>query len=263
MRKNFIVIGILLAAIFVLINLLMSNSLGLDFAKSCSQWLGNSCPERQEQLTLVSYGFLIVGILFVAYGIVAGIFGKPKTVVREVIYVQCQNCGAKNFRDAEFCSNCGSRMRPAPIAPAKDTLVLRCLVCGKENPKKAEYCSMCGARLVPPETELQKPPARSTPSAPPPKAPPAMTPIPSAPPPEEQHRQQHYEPEESSLGSHGQTAQPAQAKEEKQEQEKPPQIVICVRCNAENLSTAEFCANCGAQMRSPLEQPPNQPTSSE
>lgn len=58
--------------------------------------------------------------------------------------VRC-GCGAVNAAAAQFCGNCGKRLRQEPVGGVRQK---RCKFCQKEMPHWWEFCTGCG-RIFP------------------------------------------------------------------------------------------------------------------
>ena len=98
--------------------------------------------------------------------------------------VNCPNCGTETSADIAFCSVCGYRFPPKPVAvPAGMT---RCATCGAFVPQNMKFCTGCGApmpilaTMAPAVTGAPAAPAApAVPSAP--VVPPVAPAVPSAP----------------------------------------------------------------------------------
>lgn len=97
--------------------------------------------------------------------------------------INCPGCGGEINSDAAFCSKCGYRMPPKPVAvPDGSTM---CKACGAFVPKTMKFCTSCGApmSLPTPSVPVTSIPntvyaaQASVPVAPAPAAVPTMAPI--------------------------------------------------------------------------------------
>jgi len=65
--------------------------------------------------------------------------GAPSHPASRIPYPACPTHGPRPERDAEFCSECGSRLASAPGY---------CSRCGTSLERDARYCHSCGARVA-------------------------------------------------------------------------------------------------------------------
>lgn len=59
--------------------------------------------------------------------------------------VPCPKCGAKNVKNAAFCTSCGA---PMPLAKTEPVIAdVHCPNCGSKNDSDSAFCTSCGAKL--------------------------------------------------------------------------------------------------------------------
>lgn len=73
------------------------------------------------------------------------VFRKVSVEKRGIIEkIKCASCGSENVKTAEFCINCGKKLKYDIL----EEQMIKCESCGNENEQGAEFCSSCGRKLI-------------------------------------------------------------------------------------------------------------------